>query len=266
LAGQRNAIDGRIVELVAEVDRDELWGATGARSVAALVAWKTGSSSANATTIATVARRLAGPAPRRVPRQPVPPAGQGQAATQGRGAPGPAAVVAQASPQVALPPLDRRGPDPDPPARDPHSAPTPSPISTPLRLLSKRRTGFPSSSPTYTSRQSLSGTVSQRTPRRQVCLNNQPACARSPRATPRHGRPAPPASRPCRSPTDASNADIGEPKCHHPRRHTRQLDRQLISRRAAITWQAVPRLAVATVAHLNIVSSLVGQHVAYSPG
>jgi Domain of unknown function (DUF222)/HNH endonuclease len=58
LAGQRNAIDGRIVEIVAEMDRDELWGATGARSVAALVAWKTGSSSANAHTIATVARRL----------------------------------------------------------------------------------------------------------------------------------------------------------------------------------------------------------------
>jgi Domain of unknown function (DUF222)/HNH endonuclease len=57
LAGQRNAIDGRIVEIVAEVDRDELWGATGARSVAALVAWKMGSSSANAATIATVARR-----------------------------------------------------------------------------------------------------------------------------------------------------------------------------------------------------------------
>ena len=59
LTGQRNAIDGRIVEIVAEVDRDELWGATGARSVAALVAWKTGSSSGNANTIATVARRLA---------------------------------------------------------------------------------------------------------------------------------------------------------------------------------------------------------------
>ena len=59
LAGQRNAIDGRIVQIVAEVDRDELWGATGARSVAALVAWKTGSSSANAHTIATVAQRLA---------------------------------------------------------------------------------------------------------------------------------------------------------------------------------------------------------------
>jgi Domain of unknown function (DUF222) len=59
LAGQRNAIDGRIVEIVAEVDRDELWGATGARSVAGLVAWKLGSSSGNAATIATVARRLA---------------------------------------------------------------------------------------------------------------------------------------------------------------------------------------------------------------
>src|SRR6478672_2489263 len=58
LTGQRNAIDGRIVEIVAEVDRDELWGATGARSVAALVAWKTGSSSGNAKTIA-VAQRLA---------------------------------------------------------------------------------------------------------------------------------------------------------------------------------------------------------------
>jgi hypothetical protein len=59
LAGQRNAVDGRIVEIVAEIERDELWGATGARSVAALVAWKLGSSSANATTIATVAGRLA---------------------------------------------------------------------------------------------------------------------------------------------------------------------------------------------------------------
>ena len=58
LAGQRNAIDGRVVEIVAEVDRDGLWGATGARSVAALVAWKTGCSSANAATIATVAHRL----------------------------------------------------------------------------------------------------------------------------------------------------------------------------------------------------------------
>lgn len=58
LAGQRNAIDGRIVEIVAEMDRDELCGATGARSVAALVAWKIGSSSANAHTITTVARRL----------------------------------------------------------------------------------------------------------------------------------------------------------------------------------------------------------------
>ncbi|BCO35456.1 HNH endonuclease [Mycobacterium heckeshornense] len=58
LAGQRNAIDGRIVQIVAELDRDELWGGTGARSVAALVAWKLGASSATAHTVTTMARRL----------------------------------------------------------------------------------------------------------------------------------------------------------------------------------------------------------------
>jgi len=58
LCGQRNAIDGRIVEIVAEIDRDELCGITGARSVPALVAWKTGCSPANAHTIATIAGRL----------------------------------------------------------------------------------------------------------------------------------------------------------------------------------------------------------------
>ncbi len=58
LSGQRNAIDGRVVAIVAEIDRDELCGATGARSVAALVAWKTGASAANAATIATVAHRI----------------------------------------------------------------------------------------------------------------------------------------------------------------------------------------------------------------
>ena len=39
------------------MERDELCGATGARSVAALLAWKTGSSPTNAHTIAAVARR-----------------------------------------------------------------------------------------------------------------------------------------------------------------------------------------------------------------
>ncbi len=58
LAGQRNAIDGRIVDIVAEIERDELCGMTGARSLAALVAWKLGSSSANAHTIATMAQRV----------------------------------------------------------------------------------------------------------------------------------------------------------------------------------------------------------------
>jgi Domain of unknown function (DUF222)/HNH endonuclease len=58
LCGQRNAIDGRLVQIVGEIDRDQLWGATGARSVPALVAWKTGCSPANAQTIATIAGRL----------------------------------------------------------------------------------------------------------------------------------------------------------------------------------------------------------------
>src|SRR6476659_3872735 len=58
LAGQRNAIDGRIVQIAAEMERDELCGATGARSVAALLAWKTGSSPSNAHTLAAVAARL----------------------------------------------------------------------------------------------------------------------------------------------------------------------------------------------------------------
>src|SRR6201992_1173313 len=59
LTAQRNAIDGRVVEIVAEIDRDELWGATGARSVPALVAWKTGCAPANGHTITTIASRLA---------------------------------------------------------------------------------------------------------------------------------------------------------------------------------------------------------------
>jgi hypothetical protein len=58
LTGQRNAIDGEIVEIVAEIDRDGLAGNTGCRSMTALVAWKTGVSPANAKTITTVAHRL----------------------------------------------------------------------------------------------------------------------------------------------------------------------------------------------------------------
>ena len=58
LMGQRNAIDGRIVDIVAEMERDNLIGMTGARSTAALVAWKTGSSTRNAATIATIAGRV----------------------------------------------------------------------------------------------------------------------------------------------------------------------------------------------------------------
>ncbi|MDR3664829.1 MAG: DUF222 domain-containing protein, partial [Mycobacterium sp.] len=59
LTGQRNAIDGRLVQIVAEIDRDGLWGATGARSLPALVAWKTGVTPHNAAVMVAVAHRLA---------------------------------------------------------------------------------------------------------------------------------------------------------------------------------------------------------------
>ncbi|OBG11827.1 hypothetical protein A5765_16065 [Mycolicibacterium celeriflavum] len=58
LSGQRNAIDGRIVQIVAELDHDNLWGITGARSVKALVAWKLGLSDATAKTVAAIADRF----------------------------------------------------------------------------------------------------------------------------------------------------------------------------------------------------------------
>ncbi|KAA0084468.1 HNH endonuclease [Mycolicibacterium sp. P9-64] len=58
LTGQRNAIDGRLVEIVAEIDRDGLGGMTGARSIPSLVAWMTGASPRNAKTIAAIAHRL----------------------------------------------------------------------------------------------------------------------------------------------------------------------------------------------------------------
>ena len=58
LMGQRNAIDGRLVQIVAEIDREELCGMTGARSVPAMVAWKTGMSPSNAEAVVAVARRL----------------------------------------------------------------------------------------------------------------------------------------------------------------------------------------------------------------
>ena len=58
LTGQRNAIDARLVQIAAEIDRDGLWGATGARSLTSLVAWKTGVSPRNAEVMVAVAHRL----------------------------------------------------------------------------------------------------------------------------------------------------------------------------------------------------------------
>ncbi len=57
LTGQRNAIDGRIVEIFAEVDRDQLWAAAGAKSTAGLLAWKAGVSPSRAQTIGSIAHR-----------------------------------------------------------------------------------------------------------------------------------------------------------------------------------------------------------------
>lgn len=57
LAGQRNAIDGRLIDIIAEIDEDKLWGATGCRSIPALVAWKLGTSRRNAHTLAAIALR-----------------------------------------------------------------------------------------------------------------------------------------------------------------------------------------------------------------
>ncbi|MCV7278315.1 DUF222 domain-containing protein [Mycolicibacterium flavescens] len=57
LSAQRNAIDGQIVALVAEVTRDGLWAGTGAKTVKGLVAWKLGMSDATAGSVAAAAQR-----------------------------------------------------------------------------------------------------------------------------------------------------------------------------------------------------------------
>ncbi len=64
LTGQRNAIDGRLVEIIAEIDGrgaadgNSLWGATGCKSIEALVAWKTGVTPRRAETMVAVAHRI----------------------------------------------------------------------------------------------------------------------------------------------------------------------------------------------------------------
>lgn len=57
LCGQRNVIDGRMVDLIAEIDRDELWGMTGAKTLSAMVAWKTGMALNNAQVMTAIAHR-----------------------------------------------------------------------------------------------------------------------------------------------------------------------------------------------------------------
>ncbi len=58
MAGQRNAIDGRIAQIAAEIDGAGLWAITGVKSMEGLIAWKLGTSFRNAETIVAVARRL----------------------------------------------------------------------------------------------------------------------------------------------------------------------------------------------------------------
>jgi hypothetical protein len=148
LAGQRNAIDARVVGIVAELDRDHLWGMTGARSVAALVAWKLGMSSTNAHTIATVAHRVA-EFPRCVAEM-----GQGRlsldqvgviAARAGRGSDehyaSLAAVATVNQLRTALKLEPRPAPEPDPwaptrPDGDRRPDPDPAPPPLPPRSIS----------------------------------------------------------------------------------------------------------------------------------
>jgi len=58
LCGQRNAIDGRIAELLAEVERDGLLGGTGVRSVEHFATWQLGCGRGRARDLADVAARL----------------------------------------------------------------------------------------------------------------------------------------------------------------------------------------------------------------
>ncbi|TLH50333.1 hypothetical protein C1S81_20125 [Mycolicibacterium neoaurum] len=61
LVGQRNALDGRLVEIVAEIDGGDgpsLWGDTGCRSLSELVAWRLGMSPRNAQVVVAIAQRL----------------------------------------------------------------------------------------------------------------------------------------------------------------------------------------------------------------
>lgn len=57
LCGQRNAITGRLVDLVARVDAGDLWATDGAKSLEHWVAWKAGMSPAHAAELVAVARR-----------------------------------------------------------------------------------------------------------------------------------------------------------------------------------------------------------------
>ncbi|AMO59881.1 IclR family transcriptional regulator [Mycolicibacterium phlei] len=57
LSGQRNAIEARIVEVIHQIDAQNLWGATGCRSLKHLTAWKLGMTDANAELVVAISDR-----------------------------------------------------------------------------------------------------------------------------------------------------------------------------------------------------------------
>src|SRR3546814_2810180 len=58
LCGQRNVIDGRIAELLAEVDREGLLAGTGLRSLEHFATWQLGCSRGRAQDLTSIAARL----------------------------------------------------------------------------------------------------------------------------------------------------------------------------------------------------------------
>ncbi|WNG86301.1 DUF222 domain-containing protein [Mycobacterium sp. ITM-2016-00317] len=141
LAGQRNAIDGRVAEIAAEIDEARLWGFTGVKSMEGLIAWRLGTSMRNAETIVAVARRLE-EFPRcvrdlRAGRLSLDQVG---AIAEGAGAGSDAhyAELASHSTVAQLRTAIKQEPKPE---RDPDPEPEPEPVVVPQPSISKRVEG-----------------------------------------------------------------------------------------------------------------------------
>jgi hypothetical protein len=149
LAGQRNAIDGRVAEIAAEIDEARLWGFTGVKSMEGLIAWRLGTSMRNAETIVAVARRLE-EFPRcvrdlRAGRLSLDQVG---AIAEGAGAGSDAhyaelashSTVAQLRTAIKQEPKPEPEPDPEP-EPEPDDDPEPEPVVVPQPSISKRVEG-----------------------------------------------------------------------------------------------------------------------------